>query len=337
MRRSYAITLILVFVFLGSLGAFWFFKSAKAPHSAKAGTKFISGVADAVRTKPVPAALVTLAVKTDVSAAPLQTAASSSPPAVVAAVNPESTSVKARIAIVIDDWGYDKSVLPLLLKIKSPVTIAVIPHHRYSKSIARDAKKNGYQVILHLPLESEGHRAVEKDTINCSMSESEIRQKLDALLESLPEIVGVNNHQGSKATRDTRTMSIVLSELYKKGFFFLDSRTTGKSICPKVAPSVGIKFAQSDGFIDIPPSRLDEDEYEKYVRKNMERLCAAAEKKGSAIMIGHDLKPTLDLLSVEIPKLERKGYEFVFLSDLMKSSRIPADDSLKASPKKKVS
>ena len=122
-----------------------------------------------------------------------------------------------------------------------------------------------------------------------------------------------------------RIMSIVLSELYKNGLFFLDSRTTGKSICPQIAPSIGIKFAQSDGFIDIPPSRLNENEYQEYVRKNMERISDVAEKRGYAIMIGHDLKVTLDLLSIEIPKMEQKGFKFVFLSDLVKSTETTTD------------
>jgi polysaccharide deacetylase 2 family uncharacterized protein YibQ len=67
--------------------------------------------------------------------------------------------------------GYDGTVLPLLYKIKSPVTIAVLPHLAHSESIAQEARKRGYEVILHLPLESESHLAVEKDTLDCSMGE----------------------------------------------------------------------------------------------------------------------------------------------------------------------
>ena len=304
-----------------SLGSFWawgVFKSARAPRPVKVEMRAVPGTKDAVRTKPGAAVLNVPPAPTGVSRA---SAPSVSPPQNAEAriaVNPGSTPVKARIAIVIDDWGYHKSVLPLLYKIKSPVTIAVIPHLRFSKSIAREAGQRGYQVILHLPLESEGHLAVEKDTLNCSMSEHEIRQRLDGLLKSVPEIVGVNNHQGSKATKDTRIMGIIFSELHKNGLFFLDSRTTRRSVCPQTARDTGIKFAQSDGFIDLPPSRLDENEYQEYVRKNLERISAAAEKRGYAIMIGHDLEPTLDLLSREIPKMEQKGFKFVFLSELVR-------------------
>jgi len=325
-RRYYLIGIILLIVLIG---AFWAFNSAGAPRSEKVEMKVIPSSEDAVRTNLESNISSAPPIKAEVSTVPSQSAPPQESVEGQASVNPESTPVKAQIAIVIDDWGYNGSVLPLLYKIKSPVTIAVIPHHRFSKSIAREATQRGYQVILHLPLESESHLAAEKDTLNCSMGEKELRQKLNALLESVPDIVGVNNHQGSKATKDVKTMSIVMSELNKNGLFFLDSRTTRKSICAKIAPSIGIKFAQSDGFIDLPPSHLREKEYQKYVFKNLDRISAVAEKRGYAIMIGHDLKVTLDLLSIEIPKLEKKGFKFVFLSDLVQSAETTKDERAK--------
>ena len=321
MRRYYPLA---VFFLLALAVSFWALRSAGASRSEKVKMSALPAVEDAGRAKPE--ANMTSPTKAEISTALPQSISPQKNTEGQVAASPESTPVKARIAIVIDDWGYDGSVLPLLFEIKSPITIAVLPYQRFSKSIAQEAKRGGYQVLLHLPLESESHLAAEKDTLNCSMGEKELRQKLNALLESVPGIVGVNNHQGSKATKDVKTMSIVMSELNKNGLFFLDSRTTRKSICAKIAPSIGIKFAQSDGFIDLPPSRLLEKEYQKYVCKNLDRISVVAVKRGYAIMIGHDLKVTLDLLSIEIPKLEEKGFKFVFLSDLVKSTETTKDE-----------
>ena len=230
------------------------------------------------------------------------------------------TLAKARIAIVLDDWGYNGTVLQLLYKIKSPVTIAILPNHKFSKNIAREAGQRGYQVILHLPLESKTHLAAEKDTLTCAMNEQEVRRKLGILLKSVPGIIGVNNHQGSKATEDPRMMRIVLSEIKAAKLFFLDSRTTARSASPQVAQGLGIKFAQSDRFIDLPPAHLEEQEYREYVRRNLDQLSAVALKRGYAIGIGHDLKITLDVLRTEIPRLEKRGIKFVFLSELLNSN-----------------
>ena len=222
---------------------------------------------------------------------------------------------KARLAIVLDDWGYTGSMLPLLFKIKSPITIAVLPKHKFSRTIAQEAKARGYQVILHLPLESKSNKAAEKDTLYTSMGAEEMRLKTKALLLSVPGIVGVNNHQGSKATEDPVMMKTVLSVINEQGLFFLDSRTTGKPVSLAVARNVGIRFAESDGFIDLPPADLPDEAYRAYVKKNLDALGALALKRGHAVGIGHDLKITLDVLRTEIPELEKIGITFVFLSD----------------------
>ena len=98
-------------------------------------------------------------------------------------IKPKSVAVKGQIAIVLDDWGYDPTVLSYLFEIKSPITISVLPNLRYSKQIAEDAKRKGYQVILHLPLESKSNERPEKDTLYCNMDEQEIIQGLRQMSE----------------------------------------------------------------------------------------------------------------------------------------------------------
>ena len=314
LKRYQAIAIISLVVLTGSFCIFRLFPH----HAAKTEMKSIPSAKDALPAKSESVSVSTPLAKKEMSpvSSPVGHSKVADNPV---AVSPEPAPVKARIAIVIDDWGYDGSVLPLLLKIKSPITIAVIPYHKFSKSIAREAKRKGYQVLLHLPLESRSHIAAEKDTIECSMDEPEMRQKLKVLLKSVPGIVGVNNHQGSKATADLKTMNIVLSEIHKEKLFFLDSHTTSKSICLKAATAIGIQFAQSDSFIDLPPLHFREKEYREYIRKKLDQLSAVALKQGSAIGIGHDLHVTLELLRTEIPKLEEKGIQFVFLSELVQS------------------
>jgi polysaccharide deacetylase 2 family uncharacterized protein YibQ len=44
----------------------------------------------------------------------------------------------ARIAFVIDDWGYSRSNIDLLFDIDRPVTAAILPNLRHTKDIAED-------------------------------------------------------------------------------------------------------------------------------------------------------------------------------------------------------
>jgi polysaccharide deacetylase 2 family uncharacterized protein YibQ len=43
-----------------------------------------------------------------------------------------------------------------------------------------------------------------------------------------------------------------------------------------------------------------------------------ADEKGWAIGIGHDRRNTLEVLKEEMPKLEKEGYKFVYVSELVK-------------------
>ena len=233
-------------------------------------------------------------------------------------IKPVSVTVRGRVAIVLDDWGYNMANLSALSDIKTPIAISVLPNLPYSKQVAAIAKREGYQVILHLPLESRGNKHPEKDTLYCSMNEREITEKLKQMSNSVPGISGVNNHQGSKATEDVRMMGIILSELKREGLFFLDSFSTNKSICSEVAKTIGIRYAKRDIFMDIPDSKLKDEELHAYIKGQLDKLCEIAIKRGYAIGIGHDRKITLGVLRDIIPQLKKKGIQFVFLSELVR-------------------
>ena len=79
--------------------------------------------------------------------------------------------IKGKIAIVIDDWGYNLNNLSLLEEIKYPLTASVLPNLNYSKAVAEKLHKLGLEVILHLPLEPHEKFRLEHNTIMTSMDE----------------------------------------------------------------------------------------------------------------------------------------------------------------------
>jgi len=127
---------------------------------------------------------------------------------------------KPKVAIVIDDWGYNMNNLESLYQIKKPVTLAVLPNLKYSKYISSEAGKKGYEVILHLPLESKSNKNPEFGIIRCNLAESEVVGRLDRAFGGISKVSGVNSHQGSRATENAGLMRIVLSYIKKQKLFF---------------------------------------------------------------------------------------------------------------------
>ncbi len=217
----------------------------------------------------------------------------------------------ARIAIVIDDMGYDMKPLEELLKLKAPITIAVLPHLTYSRKIAERAHLEGIEVLLHLPMEPKNTKRHNpgEGALYTNMDEKEIRLRLEADLDAVPYITGVNNHMGSRFTEDADKMKPVLMVLKEKGLFFVDSKTTGRSVAEGLAKSMGLAVASRDVFLD---NERDRD----YIRGQIEKLKTIAKKRGEAIGIGHPYPETIATLKEVIVELQNDGIELVRVSEL---------------------
>lgn len=232
----------------------------------------------------------------------------SKPPA---AKKTATVETKGRIAIVLDDWGYNLNNLERLEAVKYPLTLAVLPSLPYSVRFAKEAGKKNFEVILHLPEEPRENLSLEKDTIMTSMTAEEIIRILKEDLTSVYSAKGVSNHMGSKATEDPRTTGIIFKELKRRHLYFLDSFVSASSVCADLAAKTGLAFEARDVF-------LDNQEDPAYIMGQIYKLKSRARFFGQAIGIGHDRKNTLEVLRELMPEIEKEGYKFVFVSELIR-------------------
>ena len=216
------------------------------------------------------------------------------------------------IVLVIDDFGYrNDSVSDRFLNLPVPITCAVLPGHSQSASIAKKAIKSGKEVIIHMPMESSISMTGEDEfKLKVGMTSEEIEWRLNEALKESPEAIGINNHQGSKATTNGKVMGVVASVLKNKNKFFLDSRTSSKTVGEKTMRSVGVLTARRHIFLD---NDLNIDN----ISKQLDKLVALSQKKGMAIGIGHVKANTLKVLEREIPILLERGFEFKFVSQVV--------------------
>jgi polysaccharide deacetylase 2 family uncharacterized protein YibQ len=224
-------------------------------------------------------------------------------------IRPKVVTIKGRIAIVLDDWGYNLNNLPILEQIKYPLTISVLPNLDYSRTISEGLKRQGYEIILHLPMEPHEKHRLEKNTIMTSMDEGGIKEIVALDLNSVLGASGVSNHMGSMATEDSRTMEIIFKELRQRGLYFLDSFVSSRSVCADLAGKAHVRLAKRDVFLDNYQERT-------YIRNQVYKLKSRAKIFGQAIGIGHDHKITLEVLKEVMPELEKDGYKFVYVSEL---------------------
>ena len=219
---------------------------------------------------------------------------------------------KARVAIIIDDLGAGDSVTHDLLEVNRPLTFSFLPHLPHSRQIAKEAFEGGQEVMLHLPMEPYGYPKTNPGpgALFMEMAPHEIRTKVLDDLKAISHVKGVNNHMGSRMTEDEIMMEIFLEEIQKEGLFFIDSRTTQKSVAYRVARRLGMRAAYRQVFLDNV-NELG------YIKAQLRLLAKAALDQGQAIGIGHPCRNTVRAIREAIVSFESQGIELVHASALV--------------------
>lgn len=233
-----------------------------------------------------------------VSAAPI-------PSASARPVNPNAP----RVAIIIDDCGQWLQTERGYLALPIPLTLAVLPHVPYTSLIANEASAAGKGVMLHLPMEPISHIYPGPGEIKTGMTDAQVTAQTQDDIAQVPLAAGFNNHEGSEATSDPRIMNDVIAVAKSHNLFFIDSRTSAKSIGEQVAEQQGVPTASRDIFLD---NRADV----AYTESMLEQTVDVALKNGSAIAIGHPRPTTLEALRDMYPQMEARGIQFVLASSL---------------------
>lgn len=216
-----------------------------------------------------------------------------------------------RLAIIIDDLGYDRSAADAVLALGFPLTVSVLPHLPLSSELAEEARRRGDQVMLHLPMESEADGAKPEDIeLRVGMSAAQVNATLGGMLETVPFASGVNNHQGSRATADPALMQALMPALRQRGLFFVDSRTDAKTVAYDMAERAGVPAASRKVFLDDVASR-------SAILKQLDLAARDAQRDGFTIAIGHPRPVTIAALAEGVPSLEARGVHLVFASELV--------------------
>ena len=216
----------------------------------------------------------------------------------------------AVISLIIDDMGNNPDSGIAALKLPGDVSYSILPNTQFATVLAEMAHAKGKQILVHLPMEAEHHRRLGPNGLLLNMPESDYKAMVYNALQSVPYAVGMNNHMGSLLTQHQQPMQWLMHILLEHKFFFLDSRTTAKTVAQQTASSMGVKTFRRDVFLDN--SRKQED-----IQKQFEQLIILAKRKGYATGIAHPYPETISVLSQQLPALEEKGVKLVFASELI--------------------
>ena len=212
-------------------------------------------------------------------------------------------------ALVIDDVAYDLHPMDRFAALGIPLTFAILPRDKHSKELALKAGALNFPVILHLPMQPIDlvHNDPGGAGLYLAMTPQQLHAQFEKDVNSVPNIVGINNHMGSAFTEDVTKMRLVLRWVKKRGLFFLDSHTSTHSVVPKVAKEVGVPCHVNETFLDNKDEVAD-------IEKELDRVIALAKRNRRTIAIGHyRRKHLVEALEKKIPEFKARGVTLVFL------------------------
>lgn len=242
-----------------------------------------------------------------------QAAGTETPQATAPPETPKATPAAgktAKLAILIDDAGTDLESQAVYASIGRPFSLAVMPNMAHTGAAAAQAAEQGFEIMLHLPMEPVSGSGMEAGTLLTTMSVTDISGRTKAALAQVPGAVGVNNHQGSKFTADRGAMLPVLQILRDRGLFYVDSATSADSIGSSLAGEMGIATRRNELFID-------NDSSVAAICERLRQAAAMAQRDGSALVIGHCRPNTAEAVRQMVPELEAQGIELVYVSQLV--------------------
>jgi polysaccharide deacetylase 2 family uncharacterized protein YibQ len=226
-------------------------------------------------------------------------------------VDPVPKQKRPKVAIIIDDLGYDPKIARSFLALDFPLSFSVLPQAPFTRRIVEAVNSKGAELILHLPMEPKNYPKLNPGpgSLLLSMDEAQIQKVLENDLRQIPGAKGVNNHMGSSFTENRDMMLIVLRALKHKDLYYIDSRTTGRTVGYQLARELGLKAGRRSVF-------LDNDRSPKAIAIQMEKLLSMARHSGTAIGIGHPHKETIEILKKYAAET-MKEFEFVRVSALL--------------------
>lgn len=233
-------------------------------------------------------------------------------PAALAGQTTEATAnQQPRIALIIDDIGFSRSIASQFIQLNLPLTFSILPHLHYSRELAVALHAGGYEIMLHQPMEPYDSCFDPGPGALFVGDDAEIIERvLDKNIGSMPFATGMNNHMGSRFTASPEEITETLMFIKTRGLFFIDSYTSSNSIAYATARKCRLSTAHRHVFLDNTRSV-------PAILFQLNRLRQHALQFGRAIGIGHPHMETALAIGRFANRLNRSEIAFVSASQIL--------------------
>jgi polysaccharide deacetylase 2 family uncharacterized protein YibQ len=216
-----------------------------------------------------------------------------------------------RIALIIDDIGYNRSLAWQFIELNEKLTFSILPQVSHSRELAFELHNQGYEVMLHQPMEPYNNGCDPgPGALFVGDNAQHIEKTLQTNIQGIPFAKGVNNHMGSKFTSSPNEIGDTLKVIRSRGMFFIDSYTSSHSLAHATARRYHMLTAHRNVF-------LDNVREESAIMSQLANLQNHARLYGRAIGIGHPFPETARAIGRFTKSLKQSNVSLVPVSAIL--------------------
>lgn len=220
----------------------------------------------------------------------------------------------ARVAIVVGGLGLSQTgTLNAIEALPDEVTLAFAPHGNSLQRWMQNARQNGHEVLMQVPLEPFDYPKINpgRNTLTVDAKPAENLERLHWAMGRITNYTGIMNYMGGRFTSDPAAMTPVMQEIGKRGLLYLDDGTSARSQSDAIAGEQAVPFAASDLLIDGQQDR-------GAILKKLDELERIARAKGTAVGTGSAFPATVEAISAWANEARARGVEIVPISALVR-------------------
>ncbi len=223
------------------------------------------------------------------------------------------TDPRPRIAVVLTGLGLASEVTKAAIEeLPGGVTLSFTPYSRKLNHWVAQARLNGHEVMLDLPMEPTSYPDDDPGP-RALLTALSPRQNLDRLrwtLDRATGYVGLAGVMGSRFAASREHMGPVLEELRERGLLFLDNRASDRSLAAQMAGEIGVPNAVNDRSLDRTQASG------VAIDARLVQVENVARGEGFAVTMGRPYKVTIERLRDWAKGLEARGFALAPISAL---------------------
>ena len=213
---------------------------------------------------------------------------------------------KTSVSLIVGGLGIDRSITQrAIYELPPEITLSFAAHTVGLQSWVDQARVQGHEVILELPMESVDFNPSEPGairTLRVAQSAANNIRNLDYLISRAQGFFAVTNYNGDLILTRSDILTPILSHLSSAGLGFIYDGSNPAPTLAGLSQTTGLPFTAATGLIDATPNR-------PLIEAELARLEVLSATGQTPLGVGFGYGTTIDTLKSWVQELEQKNLE----------------------------